>query len=118
MQLRWGACWLVSACVTSHSQVCSDGSVCPVDTLCTPERHLCVLREQIDSCKSHAVDEACQYGALTGFCIDGACVPQVCSDGIIEPGEACDDSNNLPADGCSPDCLSLWSRITGYMPEL
>ncbi len=29
----------------------------------------------------------------------------VCGDGNLEPGEECDDGNNLDGDGCSADCL-------------
>ena len=29
-----------------------------------------------------------------------------CGNGILEPGEACDDGNNLAGDGCTADCLS------------
>ncbi|TMA79127.1 MAG: hypothetical protein E6J72_12265 [Deltaproteobacteria bacterium] len=28
-----------------------------------------------------------------------------CGDGIVEPGEECDDGNTVAGDGCSPDCL-------------
>ncbi|TKD07341.1 myxococcus cysteine-rich repeat containing protein [Polyangium fumosum] len=29
----------------------------------------------------------------------------VCGNGVIEPGETCDDGNAMPADGCSSQCL-------------
>jgi cysteine-rich repeat protein len=32
------------------------------------------------------------------------CVPAVCSNGVIEPGETCDDGNSFAADGCSDQC--------------
>jgi cysteine-rich repeat protein len=28
-----------------------------------------------------------------------------CANGVVDEGEACDDANFLPHDGCSPDCL-------------
>jgi fibro-slime domain-containing protein len=45
-------------------------------------------------------------GALGG---EGGAAPVGCGNGIIEPwlGEACDDGNSLPADGCSGDCTSV-----------
>jgi fibro-slime domain-containing protein len=33
-----------------------------------------------------------------------ACVPQVCGDSVIEPGETCDDGNMASGDGCSSSC--------------
>jgi fibro-slime domain-containing protein len=30
-----------------------------------------------------------------------------CGDGIIEPGEICDDGNNMSGDGCSADCKTI-----------
>jgi fibro-slime domain-containing protein len=34
-------------------------------------------------------------------------VPVDCGNGTLGGGEACDDGNNLPGDGCSPDCSVL-----------
>src|SRR4029077_14288716 len=28
-----------------------------------------------------------------------------CGNGIVDPGEECDDGNTVAGDGCSPDCL-------------
>lgn len=33
-------------------------------------------------------------------------LPPVCGNGRVEEGEVCDDGNNFPGDGCSPDCQS------------
>ena len=30
--------------------------------------------------------------------------PPVCGDGVVDPGETCDDGNTLPCDGCSATC--------------
>ena len=32
---------------------------------------------------------------------------QTCGNGVLEPGEVCDDGNTVSGDGCSADCLSL-----------
>jgi cysteine-rich repeat protein len=32
------------------------------------------------------------------------CVPERCGDGHLDPGEACDDGNNISGDGCQADC--------------
>src|SRR5579871_292350 len=40
--------------------------------------------------------------------VNGALAPchqlAVCGNGLLEPGEQCDDGNNVPCDGCSPTC--------------
>lgn len=36
----------------------------------------------------------------------GGCVLNTCGNGEVEPGERCDDGNNLAGDGCSIDCQS------------
>lgn len=49
-----------------------------------------------------AIDTHCQFG-----CRDGACLRQtapVCSNGIVEDGEECDDGNVVSGDGCSGTC--------------
>ncbi len=41
--------------------------------------------------------------------IDAASEPPkqpLCGDGVLDPGEFCDDGNNVSGDGCSADCLS------------
>jgi cysteine-rich repeat protein len=42
----------------------------------------------------------------TGPKPDGGKVPK-CGDGIIDPGELCDDGANADGDGCSADCKSV-----------
>lgn len=37
-----------------------------------------------------------------------------CGDGNLDPGEECDDGNNVDGDGCSSDCLLEKSKIYGY----
>jgi fibro-slime domain-containing protein len=43
-------------------------------------------------------------------CTSGTCIA-ICGDGIIEPGEQCDDGNIVSNDGCSATCTS--ESITG-----
>lgn len=35
---------------------------------------------------------------------NAACTPAVCGNGVLEPGEACDDGNLAGGDCCAPDC--------------
>jgi cysteine-rich repeat protein len=57
--------------------------------------------------------DACATGDDVARCEDGTycpafgerrCAPHVCGDGVVGPGEACDDGNALDDDGCTPDC--------------
>jgi|GEM_PF-3389480 len=42
----------------------------------------------------------------TGICNASACVPKnVCGNGVVETGEACDDGNAVDSDTCSNACL-------------
>jgi len=38
-----------------------------------------------------------------------------CSNGVVDPGEACDDGNTDSNDGCSEDCLSTEICGNGYL---
>ncbi len=38
------------------------------------------------------------------ICLAGACVPDNCGDAKLDPGEACDDGNQIEGDGCDNDC--------------
>ena len=42
----------------------------------------------------------------TGHCGESASAAAICGDGIVEPGEQCDDGalNGTPGDGCSSEC--------------
>lgn len=44
----------------------------------------------------------CEDGGKPGTCQGGECA--VCGNGHVEGTEGCDDGNNAPCDGCSPDC--------------
>src|SRR5262249_40959657 len=32
------------------------------------------------------------------------CTTPGCGNGVVDPGEACDDGNSVSGDGCEPDC--------------
>jgi cysteine-rich repeat protein len=42
-----------------------------------------------------------------GFCVEGRCrqALPICGNGVVEPGEVCDDANGDDADGCTSSCL-------------
>jgi len=38
-----------------------------------------------------------------------------CGDGVLNPGEQCDDGNNINGDGCSADCrLERWGKVNKH----
>jgi cysteine-rich repeat protein len=41
-------------------------------------------------------------------CMDSVCtpLPHTCGDGVLEPGEDCDDGNTEAGDACNADCLA------------
>ncbi len=46
---------------------------------------------------------------LGGWTLDDVCVvgfgkTPMCGDGVVDPGEQCDDGNTMPGDGCSATC--------------
>ena len=81
--------------------------VCPPGFACSPAHEQCVATEQLDACDGQPDETPCSFPGVTdGRCFDGACFSDGCGNGIIEPGETCDDGNTFDADGCSADCRS------------
>lgn len=110
-----GACLPPAVCGDGKAglgESCDDGNVNPGDG-CS------------ETCQIEGPYWACAFGsacvdvrdcnALTEAGLadggDGGCAPPpkvpVCGDGIIDPGEACDDGNVTPNDGCSLDCTAI-----------
>jgi cysteine-rich repeat protein len=44
------------------------------------------------------------YKFMIALCFLSVGCSEVCGDGVLESGEACDDGNTLNADGCETDC--------------
>lgn len=49
---------------------------------------------------------------LSGGCAGGVCVP-VCGNGILEPGEVCDDRNTDGCGTCNAGCSAVNTTVTG-----
>ncbi|HEY6035893.1 MAG TPA: hypothetical protein VIV58_16575, partial [Kofleriaceae bacterium] len=100
----------MTGCVASDSYVCSDGTVCPANTVCAPIPHatnapsgeLCVDPSALSACTGKADDATCDGGV----CHDGVCLAIACGNGFVDPGEQCDDHNQIAGDGCNADCTS------------
>ncbi len=106
-------------------QVCDPAQACvtalAVGNVCRPAFGSCDAAELCDG-----VDRMCPedvFQPLQSVCDDGnpetvedQCVPQAgeaprcvgspdpCGNGVVDPGEACDDGNDIAGDCCSPSC--------------
>jgi len=52
----------------------------------------------------NGVQEAWEQCDGQAGCDPYLCVWSTCGNGTLDAGEECDDGNNLPSDGCAPDC--------------
>jgi cysteine-rich repeat protein len=84
----------------------------------------------VDTDCSDATADVCEYCDDEGSCglgecpgnIDpsnnAACVPVVCGDSMVGPGESCDDGNMTAGDGCDATCQievpQGWTCDAGY----
>src|SRR4051812_1027959 len=101
-RLLW-VVFLVS-CMEPDLLPCGE-QLCPSDAVCQSNGR-CVTNEALAACRDKATDDDCVVTTQVGKCIDGACVTAACGNGIVEPGEICDDGNRISGDGCSFDCVS------------
>ena len=95
----------LSACLQSNAETCNDGTLCPGTSVCAPLGG-CAQPGQAAACTGLADDAACSYSGIVGVCHHELCAVPRCGDGFKDPGEACDDGNNIDGDGCSANCLS------------
>jgi cysteine-rich repeat protein len=71
------------------TRLCEDGTRCPAGTVCSVA-----------------------FGQVS------VCVPERgCGNGVVDPGEVCDDGNVISGDGCSADCRALENCGNGVMDE-
>ena len=117
---RFFFCCLTLVCLGVLAAACGDSGAANIgspdggdtgfgDTLITPDASTDVSVETTADTGS-TVDAGdgpdCIRNAecASGVCLDGACITGVCGDGFVDDGEACDDGNLGPGDGCSPWC--------------
>ncbi len=65
-----------------------------------------VLIEQ--SCGENGLEARevyCEFGCLSGICLEQPVNLALCGDGILNSGEQCDDGNLISGDGCSSFCI-------------
>ena len=83
---------------------CNDGIACTADS-CDPSSG-CVYTPDDSACDTNqlCVTDVCLVGVGCGQFDTAPC----CGNGILEPGEECDDSNDSDGDGCSSTCADQW----------
>ncbi len=84
---------------------CDDGAVCNGAEWC--DRGTCMPGAPADGLD-------CDFpGWGDGICRGGRCAPITCGDGVLDPGEECDDGNLVDLDdACRNDCSYRCSRDT------
>jgi cysteine-rich repeat protein len=98
------ACLALAGCLRAATAECDNGSVCPAGFRCAGPD---VGRRCIlTSCGNDRIDpgEVCDDGNNVS---DDGCPADCsapCGDGHLDPGETCDDGNTAGGDGCSADC--------------
>src|SRR4051794_27149675 len=91
----------LAGCISSTSEQCGDGRVCPTGTLCEPTHHLCVVSEQLTACSGLDDHDTCTFGEQSGVCIDTLCLTAVCGDGVLEGAEQCEGNDLNGVNGCT-----------------
>jgi cysteine-rich repeat protein len=110
--MRWIAflsMWATVGCLADPTVPCGEGKICGEGTVCHQARDadICVTPLQLDACQPPKLEgSACQVAEAAGACVNGACILQLCGDGLVVGDEVCDDRNGTAGDGCSADCRS------------
>ncbi|MEZ4365468.1 MAG: hypothetical protein R2939_04160 [Kofleriaceae bacterium] len=107
MGRAWLVAWTIGlgACLATPAAPCVDGVVCAAGQVCAPAGGACVDPAQVAACDQRAEGATCTLpGIGAGQCRDGLCVVAGCGDGVVDPGEACDDGNQVADDGCTNAC--------------
>ncbi|MEZ4366568.1 MAG: hypothetical protein R2939_09810 [Kofleriaceae bacterium] len=95
---------MTMGCLADGPAPCADGSVCADGLACAPAGG-CVDGAQLAACEGLADGDDCLLaGVGAGTCVDGVCRVVACGDGRLDPGEACDDGNDVDDDECTNAC--------------
>ncbi|MEZ4366949.1 MAG: DUF4215 domain-containing protein [Kofleriaceae bacterium] len=104
--LAWVGLLGSAGCLTDDAfTTCDDGVVCSAGRVCAPTGGGCADPVQVEACAEVEDGDGCMLPDIgTGTCRDGLCVVTICGDGVPDPGEACDDGNDVDDDGCTNLC--------------
>jgi cysteine-rich repeat protein len=80
---------------TDPTRNCASSNLCVSNGACDDTAHTCTPGAPL------ADGTACGSGM---YCKAGTCTPAVCGNGVVEPGEQCDDGNTTNGDGCNTNC--------------
>lgn len=122
--MKWWMVALLGAtgCLQANDNVlCPDGRTCPEGTTCAqltmPEpKQLCLSAEDALACEGKDMFADCSTKLVpAGRCYEGVCQASGCGNRIVDPGELCDDGNQVAGDGCSHACQSDETCGNGFL---
>lgn len=87
----------LGVCVGQNPITCTPADQCHIAGTCDPTSGMCSSPMAPDG-------SVCVLNGKNGVCSSGTCT--LCGNGIIDPGEQCDDGNTKSGDGCSSTCQS------------
>jgi len=109
---RFALVAVVSACVSTETIECDDGTTCAAGTECRTvvvamvDTTVCAEPDQITPCAGQADGTVCSRPEAMGSCHDEVCLVNECGNYLVDSNEMCDDGGFVDFDGCSADCSS------------
>jgi cysteine-rich repeat protein len=96
---------VAAGCLQSPLVPCGDLDCAP-GTVCVQD--ICASPVDVAACDGMPEGASCRASnGGAGTCEGGVCQTGLCGNGRIDPGEACDDGNQVSGDGCRGDCLKI-----------
>lgn len=95
----------LAGCLEARLEPCGD-LLCPDNTTCVANE-LCAAPAQIAACDGIADGGSCSVAGSAGRCDRGVCFAAGCGNQVVDPGETCDDGNEMSGDGCRADCRKI-----------
>ena len=104
---------LCVSCIQPDLVPCGARS-CPVGDICVASE--CATPAQVAACADATPGDPCSIASSVGRCdAAGVCDVVGCGNGVLDPGEVCDDHNAQSGDGCSGTCNSDESCGNGVL---
>jgi hypothetical protein len=80
---------LFCGCFSPEATTCGE-LVCPGNAVCSADGSRCILKQQLEACRSLENNADCVVAGAGGSCRDGVCELWRCGDGVRNGGEVCD----------------------------